>query len=179
MSGKNHIFGDVSGWVAIETDKTMNKLNLFLILVFIIFMTACTNQDKSKKDKEIAGQSPMWDFDCDSILKLRNVNPDTLTYSKLIKGINDKYFDKVFLEFVKISHDTIFVAIKNSEYLTQRMGSCGADQYIISTTFALTELKNIKYVTFDFESGDHALPGTKNRESYWYMVKHDNRQNHE
>lgn len=156
----------------------MTRSNVILILVLMIFMTACNNQDKSKKDKEIVGQIPMWDFDCDSILKLRNVNADTLTYLKLIKGINDKYLDKVYLEFVKTSQDTIFVAIKDSEYLTQQMGTCGTDQYIISTTFALTELKNIKNVTFDFESGDHASPGTRNRESYWYLVKQKDRWNH-
>ena len=156
----------------------MTRLNVILILVFMIFMTACNNQDKSKKDKEIVGQIPMWDFDCDSVLKLRNVSADTLTYSKLIKGINDKYLDKVYLEFDKISQDTIFVKIKNSEYLTEQMGTCGADQYIISTTFTLTELKNIRNVAFDFESGDHASPGINNRESYWYLVKHNDRLNH-
>lgn len=156
----------------------MTKSNVILILGFIILMTACNNQDRSKKDKEITRQIPMWDFDCDSILKLRNVNADTLTYSKLIKGINDKYLGKVYLEFVKISQDTIFVTIKNSEFLTQQMGSCGANQYIISTTFTLTELENIKNVSFDFESGDHALPGIYNRESYWHLVKQNDRLNH-
>ena len=157
----------------------MTRSNVILILVFMILMAACNNRNKSKKDKEIIGQIPMWDYDCDSIFKLRNVNADTLTYAKLIKGINDKYLDKVFLEFVKISHDTIFVAIKNSVYLTQQMGTCGANQYIISTTFALTELKNIKNVAFDFEPGDHAWPGINNRESYWYLVKHKDRLNHQ
>lgn len=150
----------------------MTRSNVILILVFMILMTACNNQEKSKKDKDVVGQIPMWDFDCDSISKIKNVNADTLTYTKLIKGINDKYLDKVYLEFVKTSHDTIFVTIKNSEYLTQQMGTCGADQYIITTTFTLTEIKNIKNVTFDFESGDHATSGTKNRESYLHLVKH-------
>ena len=86
----------------------MTRSNVILILVFMILMTACNNRDKSKKD---VGQIPMWDYDCDSISKLRNVNADTLTYAQLIKGINDKYLDKVVLEFVKVSHDTIFVEI--------------------------------------------------------------------
>ncbi len=128
----------------------------------MIFLIACNNQNRSK----IIGQNPMWDFDCDSILRLQNVNADTLTYSKLIKGINDKYLDKVYLEFVKISYDTIFVKIKNSDYLTQQMGTCGADQYMISTTFTLTELNDLKYVNFDFEYGDHASPGTYSRKYY-------------
>jgi hypothetical protein len=157
-------------------NRAMARSNVFLILVFMILMTACNNREKSKKD---VGQMPMWDFDCDSISKLRNVNADTLTYAKLIKGINDKYLEKVYLEFVKISQDTIFVAIKNSTYLTQQMGTCGANQYIISTTFALTELTHINNVAFDFVAGDHAWPGINNRKSYWYLVKHKDRLNHE
>lgn len=140
----------------------MTRSKEILILVIMIFLIACNNQNRSK----IIGQNPMWDFDCDSILRLQNVNADTLTYSKLIKGINDKYLDKVYLEFVKISYDTIFVKIKNSDYLTQQMGTCGADQYMISTTFTLTELNDLKYVNFDFEYGDHASPGTYSRKYY-------------
>jgi len=164
--------------LALLANSEMTRSNVILILVFMIFITACYNQDKSKNDMKIIGQTPMWDFDCDSILKLQNVNADTLKYSKLIKGINEKYLDKVYLEFVKISQDTIFVKIKNSKYLTQQMGTCGADQYIISTTFVLTELTTIRNVAFDFESGDHASPGIKNRESYWYLIKQKDRLNH-
>jgi hypothetical protein len=154
----------------------MTKSKVILILVFMIIITACNNHDNSKK--EIVGQIPMWDFDCDSILKLRNVSADTLTYPKLIKGINDKFMGKILLEFVRISNGTIFIMIKNSDYLTQQMGSCGADQYIKSTIFTLTELKNIKNVDFDFAAGDHASPGTYNRESYWHLVKYSDRLNH-
>ena len=75
----------------------MTRSRAKLILVIMILLAACNNQNRPKKDAKIIGQIPMWDFDCDSILKLQNVNADTLTYSKLIKGINDKYLDKVYL----------------------------------------------------------------------------------
>ena len=155
----------------------MTRSRAKLILVIMILLAACNNQNRPKKDAKIIGQIPMWDFDCDSILKLQNVNADTLTYSKLIKGINDKYLDKVYLEFVKISYDTIFVKIKNSDHLTQQMGTCGADQYMISNTFTLTELKDIKYVHFDFEYGDHASPGAYSRKYYLNLIKTNSRLN--
>lgn len=151
----------------------MTRSREILILVIMIFLTACNNPNRSK----IIGQNPIWDFDCDSILRLQNVNADTLTYSKLIKGINDKYLDKVYLEFVKISYDTIFVKIKNSDYLTQQMGICGADQYMISTTFTLTELNDLKYVNFDFEYGDHASPGTYSRKYYLDWIENNRKVN--
>ncbi len=46
------------------------------------------------------------------------------------------------------------------------MGTTGADDYMSTTTFTLTELRGIKYVNFAFEEGDHAVPGTYSRKYY-------------
>ena len=95
----------------------------------------------------------------------RKVNPDTLTAEKIIKDINLAW-DDVKLEFRKISHDTVYVAIPESNTLTQGMGSTGAYGYMSSTTYSLTELKNIKYVNYDFVEGDHMSPGTMKRADF-------------
>ena len=95
----------------------------------------------------------------------RKVNADTLTAEKLIKEINNAW-DGIRLEFKKISHDTIYVAIPESSVLTQQMGSSGAFSYMSSTTFTLTELKNIRFVNYDFEEGDHLAPGTMKRADF-------------
>lgn len=87
---------------------------------------------------------------------------DTLTAEKLIREINASW-DGIKLEFRKISHDTIYVAIPESIVLTQQMGSSGAFSYMASTTYILTELKHIKFVDFDFLEGDHVAPGTMKR----------------
>lgn len=50
--------------------------------------------------------------------------------------------------------------------LTQQMGSAGAESFMISTSFSLTELEGINNVSFDFEEGDHARPGVYNRNSW-------------
>ncbi len=34
---------------------------------------------------------------------------------------------------------------------------------MISTTFSFTELKGIKFVSFNFEEGDHGVSGVYNR----------------
>ncbi|MBC7887256.1 MAG: hypothetical protein H7Z13_05160 [Ferruginibacter sp.] len=102
----------------------------------------------------------------DVVLKQqRPVSKDTLTADKLIKEINASW-EGVKLEFRKISHDTIYVAIPESTTLTQQMGSTGAFSYMSSTTFILTELKQIKFVNYDFVEGDHLAPGTMKRADF-------------
>lgn len=95
----------------------------------------------------------------------RQVRADTLTADKLIKEINASW-EGIKLEFRKISHDTIYVAIPESSVLTQQMGSSGAYSYVSSTTFTLTELNNIKFVNYNFEEGDHLAPGTMKRADF-------------
>jgi hypothetical protein len=47
------------------------------------------------------------------------------------------------------------------------MGSHGAYDYMITSTFTLTELNDIDYVNFSFELGDHAMPGVYSR--YYFL----------
>ena len=176
--------------------NNMINFKLIFVVSVMFFLSACGNQENSKTDKkhsrknenviidtlnqadnpsdvktgnaEIDDNSSIWVYDymADTIIQLRTVKKEILTSEKLISIINLKYQDKVRLDFVNILHDTIFVKIDNSEYLTQQMGTAGATVYMISATFTLTELPNIKFVNFDFEVGDHALPGTYGRKGY-------------
>jgi hypothetical protein len=95
----------------------------------------------------------------------RNVNADTLSATKIIQEVNAAW-DGIRLVFCKISHDTIYVSIPSSDVLTKQMGSSGAYSYISSTTYTLTELKNIHFVNYDFEEGDHLGPGTMKRSDF-------------
>jgi hypothetical protein len=97
--------------------------------------------------------------------KVRQVNADTLEAGKLIDEINLAW-DGIRLEFRKISHDTIYVAIPESEKLTDGLGSSGAFSYMSSTTFALTEIRNIRFVNFEFKEGAHLAPGTMKRSDF-------------
>jgi hypothetical protein len=71
---------------------------------------------------------------------------------------------KVKLLYVKNSIASVEVI--NAEYLTQRMGSSGAQAYLASVTFTLTENPQIKKVKLIFEEGDHAMPGTYTRQDF-------------
>jgi hypothetical protein len=64
------------------------------------------------------------------------------------------------------------IEIINAEYLTQRMGTSGAQNYLAATTYSLTEAAGIRGVDFIFPVGDHAAPGVYTRESFKdYVVK--------
>jgi hypothetical protein len=66
----------------------------------------------------------------------------------------------------KISHDSIFIKIGNSKYLTQQMGSSGPEAYFAELTYNLTEVPGINYVDFNFKEGQHAAPATYSRTDF-------------
>ena len=43
--------------------------------------------------------------------------------------------------------------------LTNQIGDTGAENYLASATYTLTEMKDIHFVNIDMKAGDHAEPG--------------------
>lgn len=159
-------------------------------LISILIITGCNSKqreddssldsfEKFEKVKENSmlyePASAIWQYNFNQqtekfeIVQSRPFNSDTLTGKTLEKIINQTW-PKVQIKFIKTSNDTAYIVIPNSEILTQQMGTTGADSFMISTTFSFTELNGIKYVNFDFEEGDHTIPGTYNRNS-WNGIK--------
>jgi hypothetical protein len=103
------------------------------------------------------------------ISKLRQIKPDDLNGTILEKIINKSY-PKVQIIFLGTSNDTAFITVPSSEALTQQMGSFGAENFLVVTTYSFTELKGISYVSIDFEEGDHAVPGIYSRKA-WEIVE--------
>ena len=95
----------------------------------------------------------------------RYPNPDSLTAINLIEDLNAAW-GNIKLVLVKTSSDTLYVAIPDSKYLGSQMGSAGAQAYMASTTYNLTELKGITYVNYDMPSGDHIAAGTYSRKDF-------------
>lgn len=90
---------------------------------------------------------------------------ESFSPTQLIAALNENFSD-VQLQLKKISHDTIYVSIPDSKKLTQEMGSTGAENYLASAVYNLTELKNVKYVNFEMKEGDHAGPGVFSRTDF-------------
>jgi len=101
----------------------------------------------------------------EKLSKPEGIKLDTFSSVHLVQLINSNFPD-IHLDLVKISSDTVYVKIPDSKKLTEEMGSTGAEEYMASATYTLTELKNIKYVNFAMKEGDHAGPGVFTREDF-------------
>jgi hypothetical protein len=97
--------------------------------------------------------------------KTRPVAADSLTQTNIIQLLNETYPD-IPLQFTKLSSDTLFVKIKNSNYLTQQMGSSGPEVYLADVTYNLTEIPGINFVAIIFKAGDHASPDIYSRTDF-------------
>lgn len=173
--------------IKLKTYKMIKQIIYFGILILTL---GCNNETKEysnnsksenissddtiKESKNSIVYNPsyaLWAYEFDEstsdfkIIKLRNANNDTLTPLG-IENIINMTWPKVQIKFEEIKNDTIRISIPDSEVLTQQMGTSGADQFMISTTYSFTELKGINYVKFEFEIGDHASPGFYSRD-YW------------
>lgn len=158
----------------------------YIILFFLIFGCKDSNEKKDitkplntipteEKSQEnttaYSAKHALWEYQFDEenndfkIKKIRPFNADTLN-AKKVKSIVNKTWAKVQIKYIKTNKDTIFLAIPNSTVLTQQMGTIGAEQFLISTTFSFTELKGIQYVSYSFETGDHATPGVYERSTW-------------
>lgn len=126
------------------------------------------NHHARDSDVYVKNKSLLWQVEGTETLKLhkpRVPGIDTMSVKNLIQAINNNY-DSIHLDYIKTSHDTIYVHIPHSEMLTERIGSTGAEMYMASATWSLTELRGIKYVNYDFEEGDHASPGVYSRDNF-------------
>jgi hypothetical protein len=81
------------------------------------------------------------------------------------------------LRLQKVEDGVATVEIAGSEYLAERTGSAGAQNYLAAATFTLTECPQVRSVSFVFPGGDHAAPGTYTRESFAeYQIAADREQ---
>jgi hypothetical protein len=95
----------------------------------------------------------------------KNAIPDSFSVAHVIQLLNEN-FPGIRMELVKVSNDTAYVKIPDDERLTQEIGNTGAENYLASATFTLTEIKSIKFVNFALEPGDHAEPGVYSRNDF-------------
>ena len=97
---------------------------------------------------------------------------DTISRSpdELIRILNMRQ-SKSKINYVEQRGDTIVIKILNDEYLTEQMGTSGADCYMAETIYTLTENDLIQFVRFEIDYGSHACPGLYSRKDYERMIK--------
>lgn len=92
-------------------------------------------------------------------------NQKTQSADQIVQMINREN-PSIQIELCKVSNDTAYVRISDGEFLTQQSGTAGADSYLAIVVYNLSEFENIEYINFDFEPGDHAMPGTYSRKDF-------------
>jgi hypothetical protein len=109
----------------------------------------------------------IWEVDADKKTKQLNpqLQPEYFNVDTVIMGLNER-FPQVQLERRKIGHDTLYAEIKNAEFLTERMGSFGAEHYIAMAVLNLTSANGINFVRIDFTEGSHASPDVWSRQNF-------------
>ncbi|MEO6818785.1 MAG: hypothetical protein ABI266_02455 [Ginsengibacter sp.] len=166
------------------------KKALSILFIFSVILFGCNNSDEKNEEvvyetvrdtasSPLTGDSGMviqnspllWSVELEKnsqiekIKKIPDSKVETLTAEEITNELN-KNFDDIPLQFVKTSHDTAFVKITDSQKFTNQIGSTGAYNYMATVVYNLTEIKNIRFVKFDFKEGDHALPGVFSREDF-------------
>jgi hypothetical protein len=99
--------------------------------------------------------------------KIQNpaLQPAILNTDSLIKGLNVRN-ENVFLQKERISGDTLYTFINDSQYLSNQMGSTGAEVYIADVVLNLTEVPGVKYVAIKMEEGSHAQSGIWSKQNF-------------
>ena len=163
----------------------MTKKLFYLILLSAF--TACNTTEKQKepvtKDvpkpqtDSLVGQQQLPVYNPETKLYVwksaydytKTKNPemgnDVLNADSLIKGLNELN-ENILLQKIKISGDTIYTEVKDSKYLTEGMGTTGAEIYLADVVLNLTELPGIKYVNISLQEGSHMQPGTWSRDNF-------------
>lgn len=100
-----------------------------------------------------------------SIVENPEIETASLNGKMLTNALNKKY-PEIDLRLGDKRNDTLDVYIDNASYLTQNIGTAGANAYMAEATFAFTSLDSIKTVNFIFEAGDHASPGAYQRSDF-------------
>lgn len=164
-----------------------NKILFFALILFVAGCSSGTDETEEVVEEEVIDTPAISDVDepgitvtnkpslwtveyedqsnSEKLKKPEDIGINSLSVADLITALNENFTD-IQLKLNKISHDTIFVTIPESDVLTQQMGSTGAYNYMATTVFNLTELDDIKYVKFDFNEGDHSSPGVFSREDF-------------
>ena len=147
----------------------MKKYFLFVLCSTLLFACGSNKADQPGSMNDTTSSYFLWEStlnDSTGRLEMKKVETADSTSIQSILGFTNTAYPRIRLEWIKTSLDTIYLKIDDATFLTQQMGSSGSILYLAAVVYNLTELAGINYITLDFEEGDHARPGTYNRESF-------------
>lgn len=143
-----------------------------LIIVATVFITACKcnndQQDPVAEDSILVIPDTLLVYDVNTDTrtwkKFTEVPDSAFTATRVVNGLNQRY-PEVQLQLIKQSHDTLYVAVPNNEFLGERMGNAGAVSWFSDAVLNLTGVPGVTYVNMQMEKRSHALPGVFTKEN--------------
>jgi hypothetical protein len=149
----------------------MKKIHSLALILLLLAACKCN----SNKDRVIATDSILvipdtllvYDVDTENkTLKKHTEVPDSaFTATRVVNGLNDKYPD-VQVSLSRVSNDTVYLHVTNSEYLGERMGSAGSEAWYTDVVLNLTAVTGIHFVNIDLKEGSHVQPGVFSKTDY-------------
>jgi hypothetical protein len=161
-------------------------MKLLLSSLLVLLLLSCTNNTAHEPETETTVLPPsasdsatvgpeltdrmqyfVWDVNSDAKTIRQNpkLRPQYYSVDTLLMGLNERY-PRILLEKKRIGHDTLYTEIKDAMYLTDQMGSSGAEEYLAQAVINLTSVNGIRYVRIDFTEGSHASPDVWGREAF-------------
>jgi len=161
-------------------------MKLLLSSLLFLLLLSCTNNTSNEPESETTVLSPtavdssstgpeitdkaqfyVWEVNSDTKTKKQNpqLRPQYYSVDTLLMGLNERY-PRILLEKKRIGHDTLYTEIKDAMYLTDGMGSTGAEEYVAQAVINLTSVKGIRCVRIDFAEGSHASPDVWCRDAF-------------
>ncbi len=166
------------------------KFYIYVLAFSLLMMAGCTGSDSTESEtvpvdtvtsttieidssdigSTITNIPPLWRVEVQEDQSEKLKQPETnasasLAPQEIVSALNESYPD-IHLNFKSLSHDTAYISIPESSYLTNQIGNTGAYNYLATAVFNITEAKGVKYVNFEFKVGDHATPGTYKRDDF-------------
>jgi hypothetical protein len=144
------------------------KQSIPVALVFLMMACNSVDSDGAKQQPDEPLKEQTW-FDTDTLI-VWNCDAATETRSRIFKpddsisipqpfinGIN-RTWPEAKLLLLAIKSDTISVTIDNEQWLNNKSGNSGAEQYLSFAAMNLLEIKGIQFVQFEIKRGMHAGP---------------------
>ncbi len=153
------------------------------VMIVLAGLLACNNQRKETIDSteitsdSVVAEKEASNYNAESDLYVWKSSPDytkeknpamrkeILHVDSLLLGLN-QLNENVFIEKLKISGDTLYTEIKDSQYLGEQMGTTGAEMYLADVVLNLTEVPGVKFVNIQMEERSHIQPGTWSKENF-------------
>jgi hypothetical protein len=149
------------------------KNYLFLFLMFI--WLACEEKNTTGQEGDTARWFEtdtliLWDTDAstESRKKIYRLKDSLTIVQPVINGINQTWPEgQLMIDSRK--DDTLRVRPADPEWLTEKIGNTGAEQYLSFAAMNLLEVKGVRVVCFILPQGSHAAPGCWTNEdfSHW------------